>query len=469
MVVLNNFREIFDASCKQTRISLPTLKDNYLKIVYGNCDNEQETSNGPELPLPFADSGVINARLCKWRRLTAEHPDYKPVYEVTLDIKGSNLIFRPGDTIGIIPQNIDTEVANIIDHLELAEVADCTYCLTINSDQKGAKIPLHVPVKSTLRYVLTHCVDIRGIVKKLFLLALANYTEDDHEKQVLEYLCSKEGSAVYNNYILNQKLCILDIFQIFKSCKPPVEVILQHLPRLLPRPYSIINSGLKNPNELKICFSVINIGNNRKGLVTGWLESIINENGLENMMKNITIVDKKENKLLGNIPIYLRKNINQFSFPEEISRSMILIGPGTGVAPYIGFLEERNDCNIKDKNIWLFFGCRHPNYDFIYKEELQNFIDGGALSKLSTAFSRYDNCDNKYVQDAILRDGDRVANVLKQGALVYVCGDVQGMAAQVKDCFVKCLIDFGNYTTEQAERFICDMQKEKRYLVDSWN
>lgn len=253
---------------------------------------------------------------------------------------------------------------------------------------------------------------------QLFLLALSKYTEDETEKKVLEYLCSKEGASAYTAHILNRNLCVLDLFAIFKTCKPPIEILLEHLPRLVPRPYSIVNSVLSSPNELKFCFSVMDIGNGRKGLVTGWLERIINNTSLENLVNNLSITDNEHSSDIDKISIYMRKNVNQFSFPEGFDHPLLLIGPGTGVAPYIGFLEERQYLRSKkglQGPIWLFFGCRNPDIDFIYEEELQNFVSTGILSKLITAFSRVENCENKYIQVIFTK-----LILLAKGFVVYI-------------------------------------------------
>lgn len=215
----------------------------------------------------------------------------------------------------------------------------------------------------------------------------------------MEYLCSKEGSSEYTTHILNKSLTLIDLFKIFKSCMPPIEIILEHLPRLLPRSYSIVNSKQNNPNFLKICFSVMDIGNDRKGLTTGWLEEII--------LKKSNIEDKMEQLSLNNksieVPIYIRKNLNGFNLPENKETPLILIGPGTGVSPFIGFLEEREHLLLKDSEgkfgfVWLFFGCRNPELDFIYEDELKKFVSKGVVNKLSTAFSRCENAEFCYVQ-----------------------------------------------------------------------
>ncbi|CAH2047470.1 unnamed protein product, partial [Iphiclides podalirius] len=335
MVVLSNFRDVFNDSLEQKNISLPTIKQSFLKVDFEKNDvrlpkNTAIIYQGQEPPLPFAVGKAFDATICNWRRLTEESADCKTVYEVTLDVTASNFNFRPGDTIGVIPQNLDEEVDIIIDHLDLLSVVDLSYRISIISGQKGSKVPAHIPVCSTLRHVFKHCIDLRGVVKKLFLLTLSKYTKDKAEKKALEYLCSKEGAS-----FLEERQ---------------------------------------------------------------WLDS---------------------------------KNVEQ--------------GP-----------------------VWLFFGCRHPDLDYIYEKELGNFVSTGVLNKLTTTFSRV-NSETKYVQDALLYHGQEVARLLKEGALVYVCGDVKTLSVQVKDVLVKCLIEFEDNTPEEAEKFVCDMQKGKRYLVDSWN
>ncbi|KAM3957079.1 methionine synthase reductase [Aphomia sociella] len=474
MVVIYNFQDIFEESSKFVVFTLPTYKETSLKIEYEEVDDAVALSpltSWEVPPLPFQASEVFSANISHHRRLTATNDDCKAVYEITFDITDSNFKFRPGDTIGVIPHNNSNDVEFIVDHLNLRTQIDVQYKLSCNTNQKGAKIPVHIPLKSTLKHVLSNYVDLRSVVKKLFLLALSRHTKEENERKVLEYLCSKEGSAAYNTHILNRSVCILDIFAILKSCKPPIEVLLANLPRLLPRPYSIVNRYVEDKNTLKICFSVMSLNNNRKGLTTGWLEEIImNDLNIEKQMENLSIDQSNNTK----VSIYLRKNISGFSMPEDYENPLIMIGPGTGVSPFIGFLEERQ--NIKDKcpemNLgmaWLFFGCRDPSLDFIYEEELKCFLDNGTLDKLSTAFSRLEGHNMKYIQDALIENGEDVTKLIKNGSSVFICGDLKTMAAQVKETILKCLVKYDNKSQDEAERFLCDMQKEKKYLVDAWS
>ncbi|KAI5639481.1 FAD binding domain-containing protein [Phthorimaea operculella] len=472
MVITQHFKDLYDMCTKTSEISLPVFKENPLKIEFQKASECRPVYEGKQPPLPFADGEVFDAGISDWRKLTAEGEGCKDVYEVTFDITGSNFHFKPGDTIGIIPHNIEAEVNTVLSHIDLATLADVPYKLSVDKSQKGAKIPAHVPVKSTLRHVFTHCLDLRAVLKKLFILSLSKHTKDEKERKVLEYICSKEGSASYTSHILNKNMCILDLFAIYKTCKPPVEVLLANLPRLLPRPYSIASSRLRDPNLLKICFSVMDIGNNRRGLTTGWLEQVITSSNLENQMKNLKISkDKIESR---KIPIYLRRNPTGFSMPGNLDTPLLLLGPGTGVAPFIGFLEERQllKQKVPEFNLgltWLFFGCRNPKLDFIYEKELNEFMRDGTLSKFNTAFSRVENSESKYIQDALQQNGEAVTKFIKKGAIVFVCGDLNNMASQIKEVLLQCLVKHDKKSVEDAEKYINDMQKDKRYFVDIWS
>ncbi|XP_059057230.1 methionine synthase reductase [Achroia grisella] len=473
VVLLYDFQDIIEESSKLNHFTLPTHKETNLKLEYKNIDdfvNLSTNSSVIEPPLPFAASDVFFANISHHRRLTAVDNSCKDVYEVTFDIQGSNFNFRPGDTIAIIPHNTGQDVNLITDRLNLGTQLNVPYKLSCINSTKGAKVPANIPVESTLSHVLRYCVDLRSVVKKLFLLALSRYTKNENEKRILEYLCSKEGSVAYNTHILNHGVCILDIFTMFKSCKPPIEVLLSNLPKLLPRPYSIINTNKQNRNELKICFSVITL-NNRKGLTTGWLEELIsNDLNIYKQMENLSICGNHDKK----VPIYLRKNLLGFSLPVNNENPLVMVGPGTGIAPYIGFLEERQI--IKDKYpetklgyAWLFFGCRDPLLDFIYEQELNNFIENGTLNKLSTAFSRVSGDGAKYIQDALIENGEDLIKLIEDGASIYVAGDLKNMAVQIKETIIKCFMTHDNKTEEEAKKILCAMQNEKRYIMDSWN
>lgn len=469
MVLSHNLRDIIQASCNSTTaLSLPAFKDNPLEIDFTRPDVITTVYKLQKPVLPFASSDTLEAEISDWVCLTAKDNACKAVYEVSLTNAGNNFVYRPGDTIGIIPHNNKAEVDAIIEHLNLSSISDLQYTLNLSTSQKGGKIPPHIPIKSSIRHVLNYCCDIRSVLKKLFLLELSRHTKDDGERKILEYLCSKEGSMAYNTHVLNRQFCLLDLLSTFKSCNPPIKVLLAHLPRLLPRPYSIVNSRHTNPNIIKICFSVMDSGN-RKGLVTGWLENLITEGkySIEEKMQSLNLNNELKRV---KVHFYLRKNVTSFSPPDNLETPMILIGPGTGISPFIGFLEERRhlkcSSEVKAGDVWVFFGCRNPSLDFIYEKELKSFLNDGTISKLSTSFSRIENSENKYIQDALLLNGEALVKLVNEGASIFVCGDLKNMALQVKDTIISCFVKYDKKSQHEAESFISVMQTEKRYLVD---
>ncbi|KAJ9601835.1 hypothetical protein L9F63_000017, partial [Diploptera punctata] len=323
--------------------------------------------------------------------------------------------FQPGDTIGVIPNNPDREVEEILKCLKCLDKADTVVSISVKAGtlKKKACVPLYIPTKTTLRHIFKQCVDIRAPPKKIFLRILSVYTGDPLEKRRLEELCSKEGSDNYSKTIVEARTTLLDLLITFPSCCPPVERILEHLPRLQARPYSIASSPLKNDSEFHIVYSLLKfplfkpeIGL-RYGICTGWLDSAttpiqLNKSGTDLLLEGISNLSLHDNTI--KIPVYLRKNMG-FTLPTDPTLPLILIGPGTGVAPYIGFLQHRaiekqTRTEIDFGEIWLFFGCRYKDRDFLYRSEFEKFVDDGILTRLFLSFSRDSGKQDipKYVQ-----------------------------------------------------------------------
>ncbi|CAH1772724.1 unnamed protein product [Owenia fusiformis] len=398
-----------------------------------------------------------------------------------MDISSSSIKYQPGDSFGIICPNTDQDVTTLIERLEVADQADTVFTLDLIADTKkrNAVIPSFIHEKSTLRHSLTTCFDIRAVPKKAFIRVLAEYTKDHGEKRRLQELCSKQGAKDYTEFIREQNISVLDILLAFPSCLPPIERFLEQLTRLQPRPYSISSSPLHS-SSLHFVFNIVEIpaGSGRsyarKGLCTGWLNSITKtlqksvDSDLANGVSELTL-ETSDVK----IPIFTRSNQN-FHLPEDISRPIIMIGPGTGVAPFVGFLQHREQQRKTGSTIgksWLFFGCRNKEKDFLYEKQLVDLTNSGVLTKFHVSFSRdhKERDEPRYVQDNIKLNGESVAEwITENDAVVYVCGDAKCMAKNVNEALADVLVECKGMSKAEATAYLMKMRLHRRYLEDVW-
>ncbi|XP_064103579.1 methionine synthase reductase-like [Macrobrachium nipponense] len=471
------------------KLSVPVLPASYLVLKYQDALTEDSISNF-KIPISNAASSVSEMKLISLKQLTARNA-VKTAFEVTLQFRDTSDIFDylPGDSFGILIKNPRAEVNLLLILLGISDVADKTYELTVDpaTKKKNASVPGFIPTVGSLRYVFENCVDLRSVPKKPFIRTLIEYTSDPKEKQRLKELVSKEGSGEYSKFVRECNLTILDLLIIFQSCKPPVTVLLEHLPQLQPRAYSVISSPRSDPRQISFAFNVIEIKQGetvtfpRKGICTGWLSSFVdlikkNEDHLGDMHLNetfekLTLLDK--NEVLVNV--YLRSNQN-FHLHKDNSIPIVMVGPGTGVAPFVGFLKHRQALLLSGNESefgesWLFFGCRHRNRDYLYREELEKFHHDKILSHLKVCFSRDEDSAQgpKYVQDNIkLYGADLVSLIVDKRAIVYVCGDAKNMAKDVFEAFTSILEVNNDLSTVEARKYIAQMQIDKRYLQDVW-
>lgn len=284
------------------------------------------------------------------------------------------------------------------------------------------------------------------------MLADSATLESDREK--LNHICSPNGSDTYFNLITNEGRTLLGLLKTFPSCKCTLVQLLEHLPPIKPRPYSI-SSTLLLLNELKIIFSVVHHNDGTIGLCSGYLERIANTNQPQH------------------INFYFRKP-TKFRIPPQIAHPIIMIGPGTGVAPFIGFLQHRHQL-LQQKTVptfsktWLFSGCRYRNRDELFANERELFLRSGVLTNVNFAFSR-ENDEKRYVQHDLVERGKEVFDwIMNEDAVIYVCGDGKNMAKDVKNSFVEVFAKYGGgKTAEEAEGFLRDLEKSERYLEDVW-
>ncbi|CAG5118819.1 unnamed protein product [Candidula unifasciata] len=459
-------------------LTIPVLPPAYLSATFGGDPVEISTltyQNGCKLPC--AASEVFKVPILSAQILTA--PDaVKKTLLLRLDIKGCGLQYSPGDSISIICPNNPGEVDFLLKRLGQTVKADITVTLSVLPDtqKRRAAVPPHIHPVSTLRHILTTCVNIREPPSKAFLRALIEHTSDEREVRRMQELCSKEGAQEYTHLIREANVSLLDFLYAFPSCNPPVETLFEHLPRLQPRPYSICSCQEINATTTDIVFNVVEIPADRekchlyqrRGVCTGWLDDITSS------------LQSGKHEDLVEIPIFLRTN-QHFRPPDDLAKPLIMIGPGTGVAPFIGFLHQRafrrnllTDGQVYGAT-WLFFGCRNKDKDFIFREEMHQFKANGTLSHLCVAFSRDQPATDtvfqspRYVQDLLRSVAEEIADLLVESeAAVYVCGDAKNMAKDVSGAFEDILQRVKGLSPDEAHMFMMKKRIHKTYFEDVW-
>jgi len=359
-----------------------------------------------------------------------------------------NLSYNPGDHIGIFPENDPEEVNRWIERFKLDRNQ---VVKLVRKDEPNR--PLLGPC--TIERVLTSFVDILAPPRKKLLNALGVlYTSDEAEKERLLELgsSSEQGWKEYNDFIKNSCRTLLEVLDEFPSCSPSFVHMLELTPPLQHRFYSISSSFKAVPKQVHVTAVLVNYqtstGRLHKGICTNWLDTKKPESG-EHLL-----------------PCFIRSST--FRLPSNPATPIIMIGPGSGIAPFRGFLQERQHISATGEAI-LFFGCRNRDVDFLYSDELNNYLETGALTQLVTAFSR-DTPEKVYVQHRMLEMKDKIWELLEQGAHVYVCGDAKFMAKDVYKALRQIVEEAGGKTKQQAESYITSLQTSNppRYQQDVW-
>lgn len=326
---------------------------------------------------------------------------------IELDITDSRLRYEAGDHVAIYPVN-DPAIVNRIGELLDVDL-DQTFSL-INIDEDASK-KHPFPCPTTFRTALSYYLDITSLPTTQLIKELAQYATDENEKKSLQLMASasEEGKAFYNSFIRDDHTDLVNLLEKISSLKPPIDHVMELLPRLQARYYSISSSPKVNPNTIHVTCTVVEYetkdGRLCKGVTTNWL-----------LNKPIS------QDLKPKVPIFVRKS--QFRLPFKFQTSILMIGPGTGLAPFRGFLQERDfyrkEGRLVGKSI-LYYGCRKKAEDYLYQDELEKYETNGTLTKLNVAFSR-DQSQKVYVTHLLKKDAALVWSIIKEGGHIYVCG-----------------------------------------------
>ncbi len=374
-------------------------------------------------PLGGDRNNPVYAQLVESRRLT--HVDSpKDTRHVIIDLLDSGLAYEPGDSLGVLAENCPELIQEVLDALGATgdEPVDTA---------GGPSRPLRVCLRRdvALHRLLTPTVE-----------CLAAAAIDPSEADALVALASDDR----DDYLGSAD--VVDALRRFPSARPPLGTFMASLGRLQPRLYSISSSLSAHPRQVHLTVGVVrfeNQGRWRNGTTSHFLGVRANPGDL--------------------VPVFVQRS-PKFRLPDNPNTPIIMVGPGTGIAPFRAFLQHREALGAKGSS-WLFFGNQYFNLDFLYREELDGFLNRGALTRLDIAFSR-DASQKIYVQDRMLEHASQLWRWLEEGAYFYVCGDAKRMARDVDQMLYRIVAEQGGRSAEEAKRYMSELAKANRYHRD---
>ncbi|PSK37036.1 hypothetical protein C7M61_003461 [Candidozyma pseudohaemuli] len=390
------------------------------------------------------------------------------------DISDSNLRYSTGDHLAIWPSNSNENVLRFLDCFGYVKRKDEVFSL--KALDSTVLIPFPVPI--TYEAAVRHHMEITGPISRQALASIAPFAPNEETKKEALRLGSDKAlfaQEIHANY-LNLSDALLKISGGVKWETVPFVFLIELMPSLQPRYYSISSSSLSEKTSIHVT-AVVEIEKHGdhtvSGVATNLLKDVeVHQNGTK-FVHNINYdLNGPQSKFKGfKLPVHVRRST--FKLPSNPATPVILVGPGTGVAPMRGFVRERAKLQKQDANVTigktlLFYGCRTLDEDFLYKEEWPEYAKQlGDLFEMDVAFSR--ELTNKvYVQDKILARGQIIDELLKTGAYIYVCGDASKMARDVQSTFVKIISEQRGLSEEKAAELVRSLKVQNRYQEDVW-
>jgi cytochrome P450 / NADPH-cytochrome P450 reductase len=367
---------------------------------------------------------------------------------ITLSVP-ENMAYQTGDHLGIYPRNRPERVHAVLDRLGLHSES----VVTLSADGTMAKhLPLGRPV--TLMQLLADFIELQDAATRSDVLNLMQYTKCPDTQVQLKALAAEDETAIENfrKEITDKRASAYDLLLRFPAVELSLEAFLELCSPMRPRFYSISSSAAASPREIAITVGTVagqswSGEGEYKGVASAYLHDVAPGTAITG---------------------FLRRPDPPFAPTADARMPMLLIGPGTGFAPFRGFLSERALQRAGGRDVApsvVFYGCRHPEHDWFYRDDMQRW-EAQAIAKLYLAFSTVPSHPYRFVQDALWAERETVWRTLEVGATVYVCGDGRFMAPAVRDALIRIHMDRTYSTRDEASAWLQALINTGRYRQD---
>ncbi|KAI8809196.1 hypothetical protein BJ742DRAFT_805387 [Cladochytrium replicatum] len=451
----------------------PIVKSSYL---YNATYDNFKFPDVPTAGLPASDTERKVAVTLDSRSIQIE----RQCMHLEFSLEGSGLKYETGDHVGVYAANDTRDVLALAAALRIPEDRLDTL-IDLSPVNTNEEVSRPFPTPCTIRAALTYYLDLRTPMKQYQLEILARFATNEGDREKLFDFAEKR--ELFVQAVESQQLTLCEVLQLFPSIQIPVAVVLgEILTRPGVRYYSISSSSAKQPKIVSATAVIVRYAiaqptlSNRivikEGLATSFLQRL-HELRIRYAVEHASA---KSAVLATHVPVSLRTS--SFRLPRNVSLPVVMVGPGTGVAPFRAFLWERVEAlersGAEVGPTWLFFGCRHPDQDFMYKDEFEEIKrragDDDDKVKIVTAFSRVPGQPKVYVQQTMAEHMDAIWRMLEtQKGHFYVCGDAKSMAKDVNAMLVKIAQKVGGQSEEEATRWVKNLKTTGRYQEDTWS
>ncbi|MCY8204193.1 bifunctional cytochrome P450/NADPH--P450 reductase CypB [Bacillus sp. N12A5] len=355
--------------------------------------------------------------------------------------------YKEGDHIGILPKNSRELVQRVLTRFGFQS----NHVIKISGSAHMAHLPMNRPIR--VGDLLSSYVELQEPASRLQLRELASYTVCPPHQKELEQLVSDDG--IYKEQVLAKRLTMLDLLEDYPACEMPFERFLELLPSLKPRYYSISSSPKVHAHIVSMTVGVIK--------ASAWSGRGEYRGVASNYLAELKTGDAAA--------CFIRTPQSGFQMPYDPETPLIMVGPGTGIAPFRGFIQARSVLKKEGSTLGealLYFGCRCPDHDDLYREELDQAEQEGLVT-IRRCYSRVETEQKEYVQHLLKQDAQKLMTLIEKGAHIYICGDGSRMAPDVENTLRRAYETEKGANQEESAAWLQKLQEQKRYVKDVWS